>query len=153
MLNGWVLMQGQMPLAPSRDGLFPARFGRLNRRGTPGFTLLLSSFLCTVLVMANFTRGLVGLFTFALVLATVTVLLSYVLTPLAHIVLIRREPERWGGQGARLAMVVSALAAAYSVFAVAGAQTSEILLGVLLFAAGAPLYLWSTHRRAELESR
>ena len=128
-----------MPLAPSRDGLFPARFGRLNRRGTPGFTLLLSSFLCTVLVMANFTRGLVGLFTFALVLA--------------HIVLIRREPEHWGGQGARLAMVVSALAAAYSVFAVAGAQTSEILLGVLLFAAGAPLYLWSTHRRAELESR
>ena len=103
--------------------------------------------------MANFTRGLVGLFTFALVLATVTVLLSYVLTPLAHIVLIRREPERWGGQGARLAIVVSALAAAYSVFAVAGAQTSEILLGVLLFAAGAPLYLWSTHRRAELESR
>ncbi|MEE2845530.1 MAG: hypothetical protein VX956_03540, partial [Gemmatimonadota bacterium] len=47
--------------------------------------VLLSSFLCTVLVMANFTRGLVGLFTFALVLATVTVLLSYVLTPLAHI--------------------------------------------------------------------
>ena len=115
--------------------------------------VLLSSFLCTVLVMANFTRGLVGLFTFALVLATVTVLLSYVLTPLAHIVLIRREPERWGGQGARLAIVVAALAAAYSVFAVAGAQTSEILLGVLLFAAGAPLYLWSTHRRAEPESR
>jgi len=115
--------------------------------------VLLSSFLCTVLVMANFTRGLVGLFTFALVLATVTVLLSYVLTPLAHIVLIRREPERWGGQGARLAIVVSALAAVYSVFAVAGPQTSKILLGVLLFAAGAPLYLWSTHRRAEPESR
>ena len=115
--------------------------------------VLLSSFLCTVLVMANFTRGLVGLFTFALVLATVTVLLSYVLTTLAHIVLIRREPERWGGQGARLPIVVSALAAAYSVFAVAGPQTSEILLGVLLFTAGAPLYLWSIHRRAELESR
>ena len=147
VLNGWVLMQGQMPLAPSHDGLFPASFGRLNERGTPGFTLLLSSSLCTVLVMATFTRGLVGLFTFALVLASVTIMLSYILAPLAHIVLIRRESGRWGGPGARLAMVVSALAAAYSVFAVAGAQTNEILLGVLLLAAGVPLYLWSTRDR------
>ena len=148
VLNGWVLMQGQMPLAPSQDGLFPARFGRLNQRGTPGFTLLLSSSLCTVLVMANFTRGLVGLFTFTLLLASVTIMLAYILTPLAHIVLIRREPGRWGGPGARLAMVVSALATAYSLFAVAGAGTTEILLGVLLFASGVPLYLWVTRSRA-----
>ena len=152
VLNGWVLMQGQMPLAPSRDGLFPGSFGRLNQHGTPGFTLLLSSFLCTVLVIANFTRGLVGLFTFALVLATVTVLLSYVLTPLAHIVLICRDPGRWGGRGASLAVVVSALAAAYSVFAIAGAQMREILLGALLFTAGVPFYLWSTRKRAGPEA-
>ena len=150
-LNGWVLMQGQMPLAPSRDGLFPARFGRLTARGTPGFSLVLSSSLCTVLVAANFTRGLVGLFTFTLVLASVTIMLSYILAPLAHIVLIRREPGRWGGPGAGLAMVVSALAAAYSLFAVAGAGTTEIVLGILLLAAGIPVYLWSTRGRAASE--
>ncbi len=153
VLNGWVLMQGQMPLAPARDGLFPKSFGRLNARGTPAFTLLLSSSLCTALVLANYTRGLVGLFTFALVLATVTVLLSYILTPLAQIVLIARDPERWGGQGARLAVVVSALAAAYSVFAVAGAGMREIGMGVLLFALGVPFYLWSTRARAAPEPR
>jgi APA family basic amino acid/polyamine antiporter len=153
VLNGWVLMQGQMPLAPARDGLFPESFSRLNARGTPAFTLLLSSSLCTALVLANYTRGLVGLFTFALVLATVTVLLSYILTPLAQIVLIARDPERWGGQGARLAVVVSALAAAYSVFAVAGAGMREIGMGVLLFALGVPFYLWSTRARAAPEPR
>ena len=142
-----------MPLAPARDGLFPESFSRLNARGTPAFTLLLSSSLCTALVLANYTRGLVGLFTFALVLATVTVLLSYILTPLAQIVLIARDPERWGGQGARLAVVVSALAAAYSVFAVAGAGMREIGMGVLLFALGVPFYLWSTRARAAPEPR
>jgi|TARA_B100000315_G_scaffold251894_2_gene287563 APA family basic amino acid/polyamine antiporter len=152
VLNGWVLMQGQMPLAPSRDGLFPARFSRLNERGTPTFTLLLSSSLCTVLVVANFTRGLVGLFTFAVLLASVTIMLAYILAPLAHIVLIRREPKRWGGPGARLAMVVSAVAAAYSLFAVSGAGTSEIVLGVILFAAGVPLYYWVTRRRDASET-
>ena len=34
-LNGWVLMQGQIPLAPARDGLFPKIFGRRSVRGTP----------------------------------------------------------------------------------------------------------------------
>ena len=143
VLNGWVLMQGQMPLAPARDGLFPAVFGQLSERGTPALGLVLSSSLCTVLVATNYTRGLVGLFTFALILATVTVLLSYVLTPLAHIVLIRREPERWGGERVRWAVLVSVLAVVYSLWAIFGAGLSEVLWGGVLFVAGVPFYYWS----------
>ena len=30
-LNGWVLLQGQIPVAPARDGLFPESLGQLNR--------------------------------------------------------------------------------------------------------------------------
>jgi APA family basic amino acid/polyamine antiporter len=143
VLNGWVLLQGQMPLAPARDGLFPRAFGRLGPRGTPAFGLVLSSSLCTVLVLTNYSRGLVGLFTFSLILATVTVLLSYVLTPLAQIVLMRRDPERWAGARPRMTILVSMLAAAYSVWAMLGAGLREVLWGAVLFAAGLPLYLWS----------
>ena len=35
-LNGWILLQGELPCALARDGLFPRAFGRLSRRGTPG---------------------------------------------------------------------------------------------------------------------
>ena len=34
-LNGWVLLQGQIPMAPARDGLFPAILARTSRRGVP----------------------------------------------------------------------------------------------------------------------
>ncbi|WP_235999243.1 amino acid permease [Qaidamihabitans albus] len=34
-LNGWVLLQGQIPLAASKDGLFPKAFGRTTGNGTP----------------------------------------------------------------------------------------------------------------------
>lgn len=142
VLNGWVLMQGQMPLAPARDGLFPGAFGRLGQRGTPAFGLLVSSSLCTVLVLTNYTRGLVGMFTFALILATVTVLLSYVLTPLAQIVLLHRDPERWASARPRMTILVSMLAAAYSVWAMLGAGLREVMWGAVLLAAGLPLYFW-----------
>jgi hypothetical protein len=30
-LNGWILLQGQVPMAAARDRLFPAAFGRTTR--------------------------------------------------------------------------------------------------------------------------
>ena len=34
-LNGWVFLQGEVPLALARGGVFPAAFAKLNRAGTP----------------------------------------------------------------------------------------------------------------------
>jgi APA family basic amino acid/polyamine antiporter len=150
VLNGWVLMQGQMPLAPARDGLFPGAFARVSRRGTPVFGLVLSSALATVLVAANYTRGLVGLFTFAVLLATVTVLAAYVCGAAAHILFIIRDPARWGGRGARTALVVSALAFLYSLWAVVGAGWDAVFWGIVLLLMGIPVYLQGGPRRATI---
>jgi APA family basic amino acid/polyamine antiporter len=44
-LNGWILLQGQVPLAAARDGLFPRQFARLHgERQTPVFGLIVSSY-------------------------------------------------------------------------------------------------------------
>lgn len=146
VLNGWVLMQGQMPLAPSRDGLFPKAFSRLSKRGTPVFGLVLSSGLATVLVAMNHTKGLLDLFEFAILLATVTVLISYLGASAAQILFIRRDPGRFGGPGARTAVVLSILAFAYSCWAVVGAGWGPVLWGCVLLAAGVPFYVFSTRR-------
>jgi APA family basic amino acid/polyamine antiporter len=148
VLNGWVLVQGQMPLAPGRDGLFPAPFGRLSRRDTPAFGLVLSSVLTTLLVAANYTRGLVGLFTFTALLGTVTSLLAYVGSSAGQILLIFREPGRFGGRGARRALVISAVALVYSVWAIVGAGWDVVLWGGVLLAMGIPVYLQGAPRRA-----
>ena len=150
VLNGWVLMSGQMPLAPSRDGLFPDAFARLSPRGTPVFGLVVSSSLTTALILANYTRGLVGLFVFVSLLATVTVLASYLGAAAAQIVLIRREPARFGGKGAGAAMWVSAAAFLYSAGAVVGAGWDAALWGSVLMILGVPVYRLGAGRRAEV---
>jgi APA family basic amino acid/polyamine antiporter len=146
VLNGWVLMQGQMPLAPARDGLFPSRFGRLSRRKTPAFGLVLSSIFTTVLVATNYTRGLVGLFTFSALLGTVTVLLAYLGSSAGQILLIFRRPGRFGGKGATRAIVISAVAFVYSVWAIVGAGWNVVLWGAVLLTMGIPVYLRSSAR-------
>ncbi len=153
VLNGWVLMQGQMPLAPARDGLFPRAFSRLSDRGTPTFGLVLSSSLASVLVAANYTRGLIGLFNFAVLLATVTVLASYLCTSIAQVLYIRRDPGQFGGRGARRALAVAILAFAYSCWAVVGAGWEAVGWGLVLMLMGLPVYrsaLRGSRRRAAL---
>ncbi len=150
VLNGWVLVQGQMPLAPARDGLFPAAFARLSRRDTPAFGLVVSSILATVLVAANYTRGLVGLFTFTALLATVTALLAYVGSSAGHILLILRDPERFGGKGARVALGVSTVAFVYSIWAIVGAGWNVVFWGGILLVVGFPVYLMGAGRRTTL---
>ncbi|MGH8247243.1 MAG: amino acid permease, partial [Gammaproteobacteria bacterium] len=67
-LNGWLLLQGQIPLAAARDGLFPAAFGQLSRYGTPARALIISSLLVSILMIANYSKTLVEQFTFIILL-------------------------------------------------------------------------------------
>src|SRR4029077_1443431 len=69
-LNGWVLIVGQLPMAIARDGLFPRIFGEVSARGTPARGMVIGSALATALIGMNFTRGLVGLFTYIILLST-----------------------------------------------------------------------------------
>lgn len=52
-LNGWSMLSAEMPRAAARDGLFPARFQVLSRRGVPVFGLVTSGVLATLLVVGS----------------------------------------------------------------------------------------------------
>jgi APA family basic amino acid/polyamine antiporter len=140
-LNGWVLMQGQLPLAVARDGLFPAAFARCDARGTPWLGLVISSVLSSVLVVANYQRSLIGMFTFAILLSTAATLLAYLVCSAAALRL--RE-----GTGRNIAGMLVALGAlAFSVWALVGTGVESLLWGLVLILLGAPLYLWQRRRR------
>ncbi len=53
-----------MPLAIAKNGLFPSPFKRLTSNGTPAFGLLISGVIVSALLVMNYTKGLVGAFTF-----------------------------------------------------------------------------------------
>ena len=144
-LNGWVLMTGQIPRAAALDGLLPARFAHLSRRGTPVAGLVLSGIIATILIAMNYSRGLVEAFTFLILLATLATLLPYVFTSMTGLMMGLRErskSRRGGGAGtAALArVIVSVLAFGFSLWAVVGAGAETVFWGFLMLLCGVPVF-------------
>jgi len=141
-LNGWVLLVGQLPLAVARDGLFPKIFGQLSARGTPVAGMLIAGALATALVAMNYTRGLVDLFTFMILLATLNTLIPYVFSSLAIFLLRDRHQKLTAGVA-----LVAALAFVYSFWAMGGAGAETVYYGFLLLIAGLPVFVAMRLRR------
>jgi APA family basic amino acid/polyamine antiporter len=135
-LNGWTLLAGQLPLAVARDGLFPSVFLRTSRHGTPAGGLVIAGLLTTALVLLNYTRGLVELFTFFILLATLHTLIPYAFSSLG--VFLLKESE--GARLPRGAAATAAFAFAYSLWAIGGAGREAVYWGFLLLMAGVPVY-------------
>jgi len=141
-LNGWILLQGQIPMATARDGLFPRFLSKTSSRGTPVAGLVVSSVLVTLLVSMNYTRGFVDLFTFVALLAVVTTLLPYVFCSLAHLVITRREGYSLGKKGMFRVVLIAITAFLYSLWAIAGSGQEAVFWGFILILAGLPFYAW-----------
>jgi len=131
-LNGTILLSGQLPMAVALDGLAPAALGRRNKGGAPQFSLLLSLGLGSILLVANYSRGLVGAFTFLLMMSTVCLLLPLLVSALAELRHSWRSARGWA--------VIALAAGAYSAFAVLGSGLEVLVWGAVLILAGLPAY-------------
>lgn len=147
-LNGWILLPGQLPLATARDGLFPESFGRLAKNGTPVIGLVGSSVLVTLLMAMNYTKSLVELFTFVILLATLTCLVPYVFATMAELLIFIKERERFSGHRLLGSCVIAVLAFLYSIWAIAGSGQETVYWGFLLLIAGIPVYVWMKWRHS-----
>ena len=145
-LNGWVLMVGQLPLAIARDGLFPKVFARLSPRGAATSGMVISGVLSTLLIAMNYTGGLVALFTFAILLSTLSTLVPYVFCSLGWF-LIDRRARAAGAAPRRGAAVIAAVAYIYAIGAIGGAGADVVFWGFLLMLSGLPVFVWVVRER------
>jgi APA family basic amino acid/polyamine antiporter len=139
-LNGWILLQGQLPLAAARDRLFPRGFQKLNGKGIPLTGLIVASVLATILVGFNYTRGLVQMFTFIIKLSTLSCLLPYLFSSLSELALYLRKKKEYDRIRLIRASIISVPAFLYSAWAVTGLGTETLIWGGVLLAAGLPIY-------------
>lgn len=146
-LNGWILVQGELPYAMAKGGVFPAFFAKTTPQGTPLNAHLLSAGLLTVVVMLNYSKTMTEAFTFVLLLSTTASLFMYFACSLAALRL--RAQGRLKASGALVG--VAALAAVYALWTIAGAGREAVGWGVALLAAGVPVYFLM--RRATSKSR
>ena len=76
-LNANTLTAGNLSLAAARDGLLPSKFVILSKNGTPIFTYLLTGAFVSILLILNYTKGIVNAFVFMAMLSTLSTLIAY----------------------------------------------------------------------------
>lgn len=147
-LNGWILVQGEMPRVLAEDGIFPRLFARQSRHGTPGSALVITSALVSAMVLMNYSASMVKVFTFIVLISTSANLIMYLAVSLSalRLALAGRMPQ--GSSGRQIALlVVAALASGYALWTLYGAGAEAFLWCLALVALGIPVYALMKGRR------
>ncbi|UVO51617.1 amino acid permease [Sphingomonas sp. SUN019] len=132
-LNGFILLQGEMPWAMARGGVFPAWFGKESRRGTPARAHLVSGVLVSVVMLLNYTGSTGQLFQDVATISLAAGMAAYLASALAAIRLL---------PGDRPLVVASVVAAGFVLWMVWGLGLKADLWGLGLMLLGLPVYLW-----------
>ncbi|MFT6933912.1 MAG: APA family basic amino acid/polyamine antiporter [Maribacter sp.] len=143
-LNGWILIQGQIAMATAKDDLFPRVFRRENKNGVPVLGIIIGSILTSLVMLMNYSEGLVAQFKFIILLTTLCCLIPYLFTAAAYIlILVERKSAnlKWLPE-----VTLSSLAFIYSLWAIYGAGEKVVYYGFLLLLAGIPFYVWMKFR-------
>ena len=142
-LNGWILIQGQLPLAAASDRLFPAVFGRTNRHDAPIYGIALSSVLASAVLFLKYSESLVDKFTFMMTLSTLSALIPYLLSAVSLLVMIRSlHNERKVAKG-----ITALLSMIFCVWVIFGCGLDVIVYGSILLLTGLMLYAAKTFYR------
>jgi len=119
-LNGWIMMQGQIPMAAAKDKLFPTLFGKVNKNNMPATGLMFSSLLISGLMLMNYSKSLVKTFEFMILLATLTCLVPYLFSTATHMLFALRSGKKWS-------WIWGGLAFLFSMWAVVGSDLLNLL--------------------------
>ncbi len=136
-LNGWILIQGQMPMAAARDHLFPAVFKK-ERKGTPVLGIIISSVLVSIMMGMNFSRSLAETYKYMILLSTFTSLLAYSFSMPSYVILLARNKALARTDWMKLAVTIVGFA--FSIWAIVGSGEEIVYWGFLFVMAGVPFY-------------
>ncbi len=135
-LNGWTLLQGHIPLAAARDGLFPAVFKKVNQHGSPNLGIIITTAITSILMLFNYIKDLVGVFTLAISLSTLAVMVPYVFSIAAYLFHLQQRQIRQ-----KMALPLCIGCSIFLIWVMKGYGWETILLGFIFIVAGIPVYL------------
>lgn len=145
-LNGWILIQGQMPEAIARDKLFPSIFAKENKNKMPAAGIIISSGLASILILMSYSGGLLKVFEFMILVSTVSVLIPYAFCGVSYIIILRAGEI--SSNKKRDISFVALLAIAFSLYTLIGSGYDSIFWGLLFLLLGVPVYLFLKRRNS-----
>ena len=149
-LNGWILIQAQIPFAVAKDKLFPPVFEKQNKRAVPIRGMIISSLLASAFMLMNFSKGLVDQFKFMVLVTTTTSVVPYLFVAASYVVISMQK-----GNLSRTVWIktlsLAGIGFLFSMYALIGTGQEAVFWGFILLLAGIPFYIWALWKRPDPE--
>mgnify|MGYP001166600744 FL=1 len=138
-LNGWILIQGQVPCAIASDHLFPKVFAKLNEQKVPSHGLIISCVFVSIMMIMNYSDGLVATYSFFILLSTFLVLVPYLFTVAAYGILFIQKKTT---NTSVIPFLGGISAFIFSLWAIIGSGQESVFYGFIILMAGIPVYIY-----------
>lgn len=139
VLNGWILITSQLPLATAKDNLFPRIFKIENKNGAPVIGLIIGGLLSSGVMFMTLSKNLIDQFEFISEIVVFANLLPYLFTSAAYVLIIIEKELHMNSL--IKTFVLGGLGFAFSLWAIYGTGPDTVFYGIFLLLSGIPFYL------------
>ncbi|RFU64495.1 amino acid permease [Peribacillus saganii] len=150
---GWVMLSAEVPYQAAKQGLFLPSFLKVNKRGTPAFSLLLTNILGQLFIFSTISNTISAAFDFIIYIATLAYLVPYFIAS-AFQLKLTATGETYTNSSSRISDgIIAVLATVYSIWVIiAGtADIKTFTFGVILLSSG--IFFYNRVKRAAIENQ
>ena len=138
-LNGWILIQGQVPYAAAKEGLFPTVFLKTNKNGVRR-GVVIGSVLMSIMFILTYQKSLVENLRLFIDIAVLAMLLPYFYSVIAYGYLAVLKKKELSSTEKFFMPIIGLIAFLYSFISIVGAGKELIYLCLLIFLISVPFY-------------
>ncbi len=140
-LNGWTLLQIEIPKNLAKKKLFSKLFMELNSRGVPHKGLIISTILVSILIGINYSKSLSNIFTYLILTSTFCTLVLYFFISLSEILISFYNNEK--DKSVYINSLITGVPAfLFCIWMVVGVGIESIISGTLLLSLSLPIYIY-----------
>ena len=144
-LNGWILIQGQVPYAAAKEGLFPAVFLKTNKNGVPR-GVVIGSVLMSIMFVLTHQESLVENLRLLIEVAVLAMLLPYFYSVVAYGYLAMMKKNELSRKEKFFMPIIGFVAFLYSFILIVGTGKELVFLCFLIFLISVPFYCFIKKR-------
>ena len=139
-LNGWTLLQIEIPKNLAKNKLLGTIFSDTNSREVPYKGLIISTILVSILILINYSKDLSNIFTYLILTSTFCTLILYFFISLSEIFILykQRKPLK----KFKSSLLTGIPAFIFTVWMIVGVGKESIVSGIILLSFSIPIYIY-----------
>ena len=139
-LNGWTLLQIEIPKNLSEKRLLGTFFSETNSNGVPYKGMIASTIIVCILIGINYSKDLSNLFTYLILTSTFCTLILYFFISLSEIIIVFQKKKNFSSNYKSLLSGITAFM--FSIWMIVGVGYESIISGVILLSLSLPIYIY-----------